>query len=87
MLLLGGLLAGLLLTALSRPVVRWSARRARRRAERRLTAEVAAVGREYVVTPVGAVLDPLRPGEAGVAGRRPHADRPGSSLSEARPRA
>ncbi|MGC4808038.1 GTPase [Micromonospora sp. DT233] len=56
-LLLGGLLAGLLLTALSRPVVRWSARRARRRAERRLTAEVAAVGREYVVTPVGAVLD------------------------------
>ncbi|WP_320067249.1 GTPase [Micromonospora sp. RTGN7] len=56
-LLLGGLLAGLLLAALSRPVVRWSARRACRRAERRLTAGVDAVGREYVLTPVRAVLD------------------------------
>ncbi|MFI1196088.1 GTPase [Micromonospora sp. NPDC020750] len=56
-LLLGGLLAGLLLAALTRPVVRWSARRARHRAEKRLTAAVDAVGREYVVTPVRAVLD------------------------------
>ncbi|MCX4469064.1 50S ribosome-binding GTPase [Micromonospora sp. NBC_01655] len=56
-LLLGGLLAGLLLAALTRPVVRWSARRARRRAEKRLTAAVDAVGIEYVVTPVRAVLD------------------------------
>ncbi|MEU8295960.1 GTPase [Micromonospora sp. NPDC048909] len=55
-LLLGGLLAGLLISALTRPVVRWAARRARRRAERRLTAAVATVGDEYVLTPVRVVL-------------------------------
>ncbi|MGK5522364.1 GTPase [Micromonospora sp. URMC 107] len=56
LLLLGGLLAGLLVAALTRPIVRWAARRARRRAERRLTAAVAAVGEEHVLTPVRAVL-------------------------------
>ena len=55
-LLLGGLLAGLLLAALTRPVVRWAARRARARAEQRLTARVAQVGDEYVLTPVRDVL-------------------------------
>ncbi|MFG2047848.1 GTPase [Micromonospora sp. NPDC048935] len=57
LLLLGGLLAGLLVAALTRPVVRWAARRARARAEQRLTAKVALVGEEYVLTPVRAVLD------------------------------
>ncbi|WP_433389063.1 GTPase [Micromonospora sp. KLBMP9576] len=56
LLFLGGLLAGLLVAALTRPVVRWAARRARRRAERRLTAAVAAVGEEHVLSPVRAVL-------------------------------
>ncbi|SCL23313.1 GTP-binding protein EngB required for normal cell division [Micromonospora nigra] len=56
LLLLGGLLAGLLVAALTRPVVRWAARRARRRAEQRLTEAVAAVGEEYVLAPVHAVL-------------------------------
>ncbi|MFG1867783.1 GTPase [Micromonospora arborensis] len=56
LLLLGGLLAGLLLAALTRPVVRWAARRARARAEQRLTAKVALVGDEYVLTPVRVVL-------------------------------
>ncbi|MEU9505686.1 GTPase [Micromonospora sp. NPDC048170] len=56
LLLLGGLLAGLLVAALTRPVVRWAARQARRRAERRLTAAVADIGEEYVLTPVRAVL-------------------------------
>ncbi|TDC26389.1 ABC transporter [Micromonospora sp. 15K316] len=56
LLLLGGLLAGLLLSALTRPIVRWAAGRARRRAEQRLTAAVAVVGDEYVLTPVRAVL-------------------------------
>ncbi|MFD6681384.1 GTPase [Micromonospora parva] len=55
-LLLGGLLAGLLVAALTRPVVRWAARRARARAEQRLTARVAQVGDEYVLTPVRIVL-------------------------------
>ncbi|MEU7586505.1 GTPase [Micromonospora sp. NPDC049230] len=57
LLLLGGLLAGLLVAALTRPVVRWAARRARARAEQRLTAKVALVGEEYVLTPVRTVLD------------------------------
>ncbi|MEU8180423.1 GTPase [Micromonospora sp. NPDC049047] len=57
LLLLGGLLAGLLVAALTRPVVRWAARRARARAEQRLTAKVAVVGEEYVLTPVRTVLD------------------------------
>ncbi|MEU1646142.1 GTPase [Micromonospora zamorensis] len=56
LLLLGGLLAGLLLAALTRPVVHWAARRARARAEQRLTAKVARVGEEYVLTPVRVVL-------------------------------
>ncbi|MBM7491778.1 GTP-binding protein EngB required for normal cell division [Micromonospora luteifusca] len=56
LLLLGGLLAGLLVAALTRPVVRWAARRARARAEQRLTAKVARVGEEYVLTPVRTVL-------------------------------
>ncbi|MEU7802834.1 GTPase [Micromonospora arborensis] len=56
LLLLGGLLAGLLVAALTRPVVRWAARRARARAEQRLTAKVARVGDEYVLTPVRVVL-------------------------------
>ncbi|WP_433314844.1 GTPase [Micromonospora sp. CA-269861] len=56
LLLLGGLLAGLLVAALTRPVVRWAARRARARAEQRLTARVAQVGDEYVLTPVRIVL-------------------------------
>ncbi|MEV4496054.1 GTPase [Micromonospora arborensis] len=56
LLLLGGLLAGLLVAALTRPVVRWAARRARARAEQRLTAKVARVGDEYVLTPVRIVL-------------------------------
>ncbi|RAO39955.1 hypothetical protein ONO23_00471 [Micromonospora noduli] len=55
-LLLGGLLAGLLVAALTRPVVRWAARRARARADQRLTARVAQVGDEYVLTPVRIVL-------------------------------
>ncbi|MEU1590279.1 GTPase [Micromonospora sp. NPDC005710] len=55
-LLLGGLLAGLLVAALTRPVVRWAARRARARADQRLTARVAQVGNEYVLTPVRIVL-------------------------------
>ncbi|MER7587047.1 GTPase [Micromonospora sp. NPDC127501] len=55
-LLLGGLLAGLLVAALTRPVVRWAARRARARADQRLTARVAQVGDEYVLTPVRVVL-------------------------------
>ncbi|WP_328651542.1 50S ribosome-binding GTPase [Micromonospora sp. NBC_00330] len=55
-LLLGGLLAGLLVAALTRPVVRWAARRARTRADQRLTARVAQVGDEYVLTPVRNVL-------------------------------
>ncbi len=55
-LLLGGLLAGLLVAAVTRPVVRWAARRARARAEQRLTARVAQVGDEYVLTPVRIVL-------------------------------
>ncbi|WP_433128079.1 GTPase [Micromonospora sp. CA-240977] len=57
LLLLGGLLAGLLVAALTRPVVRWAARSARARAEQRLTAKVALVGAEYVLTPVRTVLD------------------------------
>ncbi|MET8041929.1 GTPase [Micromonospora sp. NPDC005215] len=57
LLLLGGLLAGLLVAALTRPVVRWAARSARARAEQRLTAKVALVGEEYVLTPVRTVLD------------------------------
>ncbi|MEV4491078.1 GTPase [Micromonospora coxensis] len=65
LLLLGGLLAGLLVAAATRPVVRWASRRARQRAEKRLTAAVAAVGAEYVVTPVRAVLD--RYGQARTA--------------------
>ncbi len=56
LLLLGGLLAGLLVAAVTRPVVRWAARRTRLRAERRLTAAVAGVGEEHVLTPVRAVL-------------------------------
>ncbi|RQW83213.1 ABC transporter, partial [Micromonospora globispora] len=56
LLLLGGLLAGLLVAALARPVLRWAARRARYRAENRLTGSVAAVGDEYVLVPVRAVL-------------------------------
>ncbi|MEU4472682.1 GTPase [Micromonospora sp. NPDC023888] len=56
LLLLGGLLAGLLVAALTRPVVRWAARSARARAEQRLTAKVALVGDEYVLTPVRTVL-------------------------------
>ncbi|MEH0928725.1 GTPase [Micromonospora sp. CPCC 205558] len=55
-LLLGGLLAGLLVAAVTRPVVRWAARRAGARAEQRLTARVAQVGDEYVLTPVRIVL-------------------------------
>ncbi|SCG61402.1 GTP-binding protein EngB required for normal cell division [Micromonospora coxensis] len=65
LLLLGGLLAGLLVAAATRPVVRWASRRARQRAEKRLTGAVAAVGAEYVVTPVRAVLD--RYGQARTA--------------------
>ncbi|PYC73450.1 ABC transporter [Micromonospora arborensis] len=56
LLLLGGLLAGLLVAALTRPLVRWAARRARAHAEQRLTAKVARVGDEYVLTPVRIVL-------------------------------
>ncbi|MEU4566001.1 GTPase [Micromonospora sp. NPDC023956] len=56
LLLLGGLLVGLLVAAVTRPVVRWAARRTRLRAERRLTAAVAEVGEEHVLTPVRAVL-------------------------------
>ncbi|SCL38375.1 GTP-binding protein EngB required for normal cell division [Micromonospora pallida] len=56
LLLVGGLLAGLLVAAVTRPVVGWAARRARHRAEGRLTAAVAGVGEEYVLTPVRAVL-------------------------------
>ncbi|RAO46205.1 hypothetical protein ONO86_03343 [Micromonospora noduli] len=37
-------------------MVRWAARRARARADQRLTARVAQVGDEYVLTPVRIVL-------------------------------
>jgi GTP-binding protein EngB required for normal cell division len=55
--LLGGLLLGVLVALLVRPIVNWAARRARQRVEKRLNAAVAAVGREYVVAPVQAVLE------------------------------
>ncbi|WP_091445712.1 GTPase [Micromonospora yangpuensis] len=65
LLLLGGLLAGLLVAVVTRPVVRWAAGRARHRAEQRLTAAVAEVGEEYVVSPVRTVLASYA--EAGAA--------------------
>ncbi|WP_341718355.1 GTPase [Micromonospora sp. FIMYZ51] len=56
LLLLGGLLAGLLMAGVARPVSRWAARRAGQRAQARLVESVAAVGDEYVLNPVRAVI-------------------------------
>jgi energy-coupling factor transporter ATP-binding protein EcfA2 len=55
-LLAGGLVGGALLAAAVQPLVRWASRRAHARAARRLRNAVAAVGNEYVVAPVRAVL-------------------------------
>ncbi|MEV4753837.1 GTPase [Micromonospora sp. NPDC049559] len=54
--LLGGLLLGVLVALAVRPITNWAAGRARLRMERRLRSAVAAVAREYVLAPVGAVL-------------------------------
>lgn len=59
-LLLGGLLLGLVVGLAVRPVVDWAARRARLRAETQLRSAIEEVGREYVITPVHAVLDAYR---------------------------
>jgi GTP-binding protein EngB required for normal cell division len=56
LLFIGGLLAGVLLSLLVTPLVRAGARRAGRRVRRRLRAAVTEVAREYVITPVHAVL-------------------------------
>jgi hypothetical protein len=56
LLLVGGLLGGALLAVAVQPLVRWASRRAQARAARRLRAAVAAVGNEYVIAPVRAVL-------------------------------
>lgn len=56
LLLVGGLAGGVLLAVAGQPLVGWASRRAHSRAARRLRGAIAAVGAEYVVAPVQAVL-------------------------------
>jgi hypothetical protein len=71
LLLAGGLVAGALLAAAVQPLVRWASRRAHARAARRLRAAVAAVGSEYVVAPVRAVLQAYEEARAALRAASP----------------
>jgi len=69
-LLVGGLLAGALLAGLAGPIAAAAARRARARAETRLRTGVAEVAEEYVVLPVGAVVEGYREARAAIGEAR-----------------
>jgi GTPase Era involved in 16S rRNA processing len=69
-LLVGGLLAGAVLAGLAGPIAAAAARRARARAEARLRAAVAEVAQEYVVSPVGAVVQGYRDSRAALGQAR-----------------